>query len=359
MELPAISVIIPLYNAERYIGDCLYSVLTQTFKNFEVIVVDDCSTDNSVAVVKSFEPHFGGRLRFARMKKNSGSGTAPRNFGLTLSRGEYIFFLDNDDLISANAFAELYPVAKKFNADVVACEKYFGIFEQFWNKKDFHSHLQPSSYKRGGFVDKPTLITDNLIERVQKIQQRHFLWNVWAQLIRRDFIFENRLKFVGIISDDVIFTICELCCAKKYVVVPNIVNCYRVRPDSLIHSNIIPSNDKLDKHLHCWITMLKCGVEYLDKFLDEHELFSKRPDVKYVLFDTFVAEMLRYVNGIYKKLPAHILDGILRKEFGGGDNSALLTFLFSAFNVNYLRLIDYQKRVNDLEAEVRRLKGNT
>ena len=94
MDLPKISVIIPLYNAEKYIGDCLESLLVQTFQDFEVIVVDDCSTDNSVAIVQSYAEKFGGRLKIARTKKNSGGGGyVPRNLGLNLSRGEYIFFL--------------------------------------------------------------------------------------------------------------------------------------------------------------------------------------------------------------------------------------------------------------------------
>ena len=100
---PAVSVIIPLYNAERYISECLDSVLNQTFDNYEVIVVDDCSTDNSVAIVESYAEKFGGRLILSRMDKNSGSGGLPRNKGIMLSRGEYIQFLDADDMLTNTA----------------------------------------------------------------------------------------------------------------------------------------------------------------------------------------------------------------------------------------------------------------
>ena len=99
MKNPAISVIIPMYNVERYVGECLDSVLLQTFQDFEVIVVDDCSTDNSVEVVNSYVPKFDGRLRLISMEKNTGGGGKPRNRGIELACGEYVQFLDADDFM--------------------------------------------------------------------------------------------------------------------------------------------------------------------------------------------------------------------------------------------------------------------
>ena len=357
MAIPAISVIIPLYNAEKYIGECLESILPQTFQDFEVIVVDDCSTDNSAAVAESYALKFGGRLRLAKTKKNSGGCAVPRNVGLPLSRGKYIFFIDADDIITSTALKELYSIAEEFNADVVRCEKYYGVPEKFWFHVKAGNKVNPSSYKLGDFVDKPTLVTDNLVERVQKIYQRHFMWNAWAQLIRRDFIFENRIRFVNIVSEDVIFTICELCTAKRYILVPNVVNYYRMRENSLIHQNLIRVDTKLDKHLHCWVNSIKCGVKYLDDFLNEQDFFSKRPDLKYALFEIFVNDMLRYVTEIYLKIPAYALDEILRREFGKEDNTALTTVLFGLLNVNRLQLMQSQQRVAELENELKRLKG--
>ncbi len=350
---PVISVIIPMYNAEKYIGECLDSILAQTFQDFEVIVVDDCSTDSSYSVVESYKEKFGGRLKSTKTKKNSGSGTMPRNIGITLSRGEYIFFIDNDDTLTSTALEEMHTTAKQFNADVVQCEKYYGVLEKFWYNADFRKKLGPSSYKQGSFVDKPTLITDNLAERVMKIHQRHFIWNIWAQLIRRDFIFENQIKFVGIISDDVIFTICEICSAKRYVLVPSVINYYRAREDSLIHRNLIRPNIDLEKHLHCWITMIKCGVKYLDEFLNGQDFFAQHTELKYMLFDVFVKDMLRYVSGIYAGTPAFALDKILRKEFGNEDNTALTTFIFSELNICRLYLMQAQARIAQLETQLK------
>ena len=112
MQQPAISVIIPLFNAARHIGECLDSLLAQTFTDFELIVVDDCSTDSSPTIVQSYAEKFGGRLKFYSNEKNSGPG-ASRNKGLMLSRGEYIYCLDADDMYTPTALEESYPLAKK------------------------------------------------------------------------------------------------------------------------------------------------------------------------------------------------------------------------------------------------------
>ena len=87
LSSPAVSVIIPMYNAENYIGECLDSLLGQTFQNFELIVVDDCSTDSSCEIVESYIPKFDGRLKLYHTEKNTGSGLIARNIGLDYASG--------------------------------------------------------------------------------------------------------------------------------------------------------------------------------------------------------------------------------------------------------------------------------
>ena len=90
-DFPAISVIIPMYNAEKYIGELLDSLLIQTFQDFEVIVVDDCSTDNSAAVVESYIPKFNGRLILNKLKRIRAE-KANREMSGSHSRMENIYF---------------------------------------------------------------------------------------------------------------------------------------------------------------------------------------------------------------------------------------------------------------------------
>ena len=360
---PAVSVVIPMFNAEKYVGACLDSLLVQTFQNFEVIVVDDCSTDNAVAVVQSYAEKFGGRFKLARMKKNTGSAGFPRNKGIELSRGEYIYFMDADDFITPTALEELYTLAKNFDADVVHCENYYQASDEILNDAKRRKNLKPWNSLTGEkiLVTKPLVWENNFEERIKIFfNPRKLDWAIWNHLIRRDFITDNEIKFCDIvIAEDMLFTFCELCCAKRYVLIPNVVYYYRLTENSLTRGK-----KDLSKLLSRQVKALKTGIKYIDDFLSEREFFSHRPDLKYILFDTFANEMFGYVTSIYAQVPAPALDELLQKEFSDGTGKALTTFLFSTVNSYRLQLIRAQQfaaqahqRIAQLENEIRRLKG--
>lgn len=355
-----------MYNTEKYIGECLDSLLVQTFQNFEVIVVDDCSTDNSPAIVDSYAPKFNGRLSLTRLQTNSGSAGVPRNMGLTLSRGEYIFFLDDDDTITPTALEELYSVAKDYGADVVCCERYYEVPENFWYDAEFRRQLKPFSYKSGEFVKEPTLISEDFSERVQDCAQKKFLWNLWTKLIRRDFMIASKITMMSSVCQDMLCTCFIVYSAKKFVRVPNVVNYYRNRGNSITYRDKAGLNG-----LRKYTRALNVGFAHLDKFLSGREFFRQRPDMKYLALDTYVREMLNYLHGIYAQIPAPAFDELLRKEFSDGDNTTLTTFLFSTTNIQRLQLIQAQQQFNrfnefaaqakhriaELENEVKRLKS--
>lgn len=95
-----VSIITPLYNSEKYLEQCIQSVISQTYKNWEHILVDDCSTDNSAAIVDKFLQS-DRRLKYIKLKSNSGAGIA-RNTAIKAAKGKYIAFLDSDDLWHPN-----------------------------------------------------------------------------------------------------------------------------------------------------------------------------------------------------------------------------------------------------------------
>ena len=324
-SLPAISVVIPMYNAEKYIVECLDSVLAQTFQDFEVIVVDDCSTDNSFALVKDYVPKFRGRLKIFKTKTNSGGPAKPSNIGITVSRGEYLLLLDNDDAITPTALEELYPIAKKFNADVIACEKYYNIPDKFWNNTEFRRKIKPFSYQTGNFVSEPTLITDNLSERVRDCAHQKFLWNIWSKLIRRDFLTENQIYFNQNMIQDMVFTCCLLFTAKRYVRVPNTINYYRILDDSLSHKKESP-----EKNFLRYVRTLISGFNFLEKFLSEQEFFKQNPKDKYLALETFILKIFWYLRKFYLSNPPYLFDNLLRQEFSCSNNSALLAYIFNS-----------------------------
>jgi len=118
MEDIKISIIIPVYNVEKYLEQCLDSIVNQTLEDIEIICINDGSTDNSSKILETYKEK-DKRIKIIR-KKNEGLGAA-RNTGMEYVKGDYIGFVDSDDWVSHNMFEKLYNNAKKFDSDVVMC----------------------------------------------------------------------------------------------------------------------------------------------------------------------------------------------------------------------------------------------
>ena len=112
-----ISIIIPVYNVEKFIRQCLDSILSQSYKNYEVILIDDKSKDSSLDIIREYETKYSNFFVIEN-KKNSGPG-ASRNKGIDKAKGEYIMFIDSDDYIEPNTLEDAFNAAKKYDADVV------------------------------------------------------------------------------------------------------------------------------------------------------------------------------------------------------------------------------------------------
>ena len=118
--MPAVSIIIPVYNAQDYLRRCLNSVCNQTLKDIEIICVNDCSTDNSLYILQEYAAKYSN-MKVIDCKKNGGESVA-RNIGLSQVTGEYIAFVDNDDEVDLDFYEKLYLRAKETNADIVKGE---------------------------------------------------------------------------------------------------------------------------------------------------------------------------------------------------------------------------------------------
>lgn len=114
-----VSIIVPVYNVENYLEKCLLSLVYQTLKETEIIIVNDGSTDNSQKIIDDFSSKFPNKIK-AFGKENGGLSDA-RNFGLTKATGEFIGFVDSDDYVSKTMFEEMYHLATKHNAEMVIC----------------------------------------------------------------------------------------------------------------------------------------------------------------------------------------------------------------------------------------------
>ena len=114
------SVIVPVYNVEKYIDKCLDSLVNQTLKDIEIIVVNDGSPDNSQEIIDRYVKKYPKKVK-SYIKENGGLGSA-RNLGLEHAKGEYISFVDSDDYLDLNALEEMHALAKKDNSDIVICD---------------------------------------------------------------------------------------------------------------------------------------------------------------------------------------------------------------------------------------------
>ena len=353
---PAMSVIIPLYNAEKYIADCLKSLLAQTFQNFEVIVVDDCSTDSSCAIVESFIPKFGGRLTISRMEKNSGSGALPRNKGMMLSRGEYIFFLDSDDLFTKTALDEMYSLAKDYDADVIYCERHYEVDND-------GSNARIGIRQRGELVSKPTFETEILNERINGILNERFSVSTCFKFIRRDIMIEHEIFFPHVCpSEDDIWTYGLIFYAKKFLRVPNAVYVRRHSENSVMRSKKTPQ-----QQINFWLNPVLFGLKSLDNLMSKHEFFQQNPQYRYAMLEKLVRKFNLFLQVSFK-LPPFAVYETIKQKFGDrlGEWDVLICALCTALNTQQkIQAINNQKfnkfaaqaqnRISQLEEQ---LKGS-
>ena len=118
--MPKVSVIVPVYNVEKYISKCLESLVNQTLDDLEIIIVNDGSTDNSEKIIKQYIEH--NPNKFIYLTKENGGLSDARNYGIPYAKGEYIAFLDSDDYVEENTYKDMYELAKRENSDLVECD---------------------------------------------------------------------------------------------------------------------------------------------------------------------------------------------------------------------------------------------
>ena len=222
---PKISVIIPVYNVEKYLSECLESILNQTFQDFEIICVDDGSTDRSLDILQEYKRKDD---RFVILQQRHAGAGAARNHGIKLAEGKYIQFLDSDDYFEPTLFEEMYNHAEKFDSDLTVCSS---------RKVDDEGNITET-----GSPNFPINIDKVPMEQVfsrQDFKDEIFcllIPVVWNKLIRKSFLEENHLEFPQLsIYEDIAFMHSVVACANKIVAFNKELINYRFnRPGSLV-----------------------------------------------------------------------------------------------------------------------------
>ncbi|MBE8954846.1 MAG: glycosyltransferase [Quinella sp. 2Q5] len=324
-----ISIAIPLYNAERYLPACLGSLLDQTLTDFEVIIVDDCSTDNSVAVAESFLPRFGGRMKIISLPANTGSGAVPRNEGLKFSRGEFVFFMDADDMLAANALEKLLDAAQSFQADVVCMNRGFICNENMDHSKTLMANWDSDTTS----IETPTLEPTDFVTRLNKLLAAGYSWAPWTKFLRRDFLIANDIKFPAMrISEDVIWTMELVCTAGRWLTFPEQLYMYRRSDNSMMRSKRSPADEII-----FWLDPLVKGLDVLEKFMDDIKFFAFNPGYRFDVTNFFVKMQLAGMLGAMKDLtPRELYEVVHRKVSADGTKHAALIANLMVF-MNYYR----------------------
>lgn len=208
-----LSIIIPVYHSEKYLRETLRSVLAQTYKDFEVLLVDDGSPDQSLAICREFEAEDN---RIHVFSKQNGGVSSARNYGLERAEGKYIAFLDGDDCIDAPMYERMIRALKKYSADIVGCRIC----------KEQHYHPRRHKEEAGRF-----LISDMPREFLSK--KGYFIDSSLNKVYRRECIADLRFDETISYSEDKLFVVGAFFRARRVVLLPDVFYHYIQHGDSL------------------------------------------------------------------------------------------------------------------------------
>ena len=337
----AVSVVIPMYNAAEFVGECLESLLIQTFQDYEVIVVDDCSTDNSAAIVESYAPRFDGRLKLTKTEKNSGGGgNVPRNIGIMLARGEYIQFLDADDMLLGTALDSLYKAAILYDAEVVYTASWYRLNapNDISLTRDVMSR-KLSNIRTELTVDDPN---KNLSRLLLEPGEGNFR-ACWSKFVRRDFLAKNKILFPNLSNaGDFIGVINIYCHARRFLRITTPLYFYRVYHGHSIWRTVRESREQC----WYWFSSFVDFAKALYEMEKENEILSENPIYCLAALKGHFPGCLSQTKEARKELDSEEFFKVLHSEFAkiSDDSAAILPFLFNLIDSEKK---DTDKKVND------------
>jgi glycosyltransferase involved in cell wall biosynthesis len=237
-KTPLVSVIIPVYNGERYISSCLDDLMNQSYKNLEIIVINDGSTDNSEQIIKNYP------VQLNSLPINSGISIA-RNRGIDTAKGEFIHFMDVDDSINNDYYKEMVDAITETDAEI-ACS---GMLNE------------PKPHRTILFKERDIFITTEEKLKVTNVGK----WGFSVRyLFKTDFLKKYNLRFIeGRLIEDLPFSLSAVFFANKLVTVPNAVYTYILRQNSVTTKRNYSFRSKRHRDL-------RFAKEFRHKFAREH-----------------------------------------------------------------------------------------
>ncbi len=272
---------IALYNLSDYIWECVDSALNQDFDDYEVLLCDDCSTDNSLKIIEEKAPEAiaSGKLRIVKHYENKGIA-AVRNTCIDEARGEYIMFLDGDDYISQDAVSTTYNKAIETSAEVVMAN--FQTFTVVNGVKIFNS---PARFKTGLIKSEFAIA-----EWMKQNETDYFFVYPWGKMFKVNWLKNNDIRCdeKHIRNEDLFLTLEYSLVTKSILSLENVISYYRVRSGSSVHAEFTMMyfnqfNDIFDK-----------SIKLLSDFREKHQNISLPLEINYIITARYTSSLALY-----------------------------------------------------------------
>lgn len=272
-----LSIILPFYNVEQYVEQCIRSLYDQDIPvdEYEIICVNDCSPDNSVDIVKRLQKEYYN-LKLIEHEENKKLGGA-RNTGLKYAKGEYIWFVDSDDMIKQNSLGLILKYLES-------------------NALDF-LHFGWDDINEQGVIENEKLTSTEVLTGNELFFDQRFVWwknhiTAWCKVYKRSFLMENKITFAEhIMYEDNDYAIKVYSSAKRCMHISENLYLYRVNNDSITRINYN------SQHILYWLLLNKRLIELNNDFI------KKKQDYRYIsLIYDFVRNNFYQCISVYKKL---------------------------------------------------------
>ena len=268
-----VSVIVPVYNVEKFIDKCLNSLVKQSLKEIEIIVVNDGTKDNSQKIIDKYVKKYPDKIK-SYIKENGGQGSA-RNYGLKKASGEYIGYVDSDDFVEKDMYKKLYNKAKENNYDIVVCGNY-NVSEDYQNKNI------------DAFINNYNTDLENIFFGKMA---------VWNKIYKRDILIKNKLEFKEKVwYEDLAFTLKAIMNSNTFAFIDEPLYDYLIREGSTLNNSNVQRN-----------------LEILDAFNDILSYIQHNKKEEYFSKIEFLAIDHIYISAIVRVLKAEADDKVKRE----------------------------------------------
>jgi glycosyltransferase involved in cell wall biosynthesis len=256
MQIPKISIVVPVYNAEKYLPACLDSIIKQTFTDFELLLVDDGSTDGSNAICQEYARR---DFRIHILSKKNGGASSARNFGINKAQGEWITFIDSDDWVTDDFLEQMLNAASELDADAVFCNCFL---------------------VKDNKITRNLIYTENKMKTSAEILKQFLLISgmrseLWGKIFKRNFLTSLRLNEYLKIGEDMLYLI-ELYYHQqlKTVVLKEPFYYYRQLKTSVMRANDLTCHIK--KLITAYLHLIQTHPDIAEKNPVEHATFIVR-----------------------------------------------------------------------------------